>query len=166
MKEGINLAEIDPIVVDQVDALLAGETNLMTIYANASALLADAIADNNWCGFYLLNKATGELDLGPFQGKVACMHIKPGSGVVGTAFADGQSVLVPNVHEFPGHIACDAASNSELVAPVKVNGQTIGILDIDSPSLNRFSETDQATVVAFADHLGAVLDAISVNAVH
>ena len=166
MKEGINLAEIDPIVIDQLDALLEGETNLMTIYANASALLADAITDNNWCGFYLLNTNTGELDLGPFQGKVACMHIKPGSGVVGTAFAAGESNLVPNVHEFPGHIACDAASNSEVVAPIKVAGKTIAILDIDSPSLNRFSDADQAVVVEFANHLGALLDTVATSTVH
>jgi len=166
VKEGINLAEIDPIVINQLDALLEGETNLMTIYANASALLADAITDNNWCGFYLLNMTTGELDLGPFQGKVACMHIEPGNGVVGKAFTNGKSVLVPNVHEFPGHIACDAASNSEVVAPVKVAGKPIAILDIDSPSLNGFRESVQAIVVEFAEHLGALLDTVATSTVH
>lgn len=150
--------------MDQVDALLEGETNAITMLANASALLSDAIADNNWCGFYLLNKQTGELDLGPFQGKVACMHIKPGSGVVGNSFAKGESLLVPNVHEFPGHIACDSASNAELVAPVYLSGELSAILDIDSPTLNRFSVEDQEIVQAFAKALGKKLDAAGISA--
>jgi GAF domain-containing protein len=156
--------KLDEIVVDQVTALLEGETNAVTMLANASALLSDAIADNNWCGFYLLNKQSGELDLGPFQGKVACMHIKPGTGVVGTSFAQGESLLVPNVHEFPGHIACESASNAELVAPVYLNGELSAILDIDSPTLNRFSAEDQQIVQAFAKALGKKLDAAGISA--
>lgn len=158
------MPKLDEIVVDQVTALLEGETNAVTMLANASALLSDAIADNNWCGFYLLNKQSGELDLGPFQGKVACMHIKPGNGVVGTSFAQGESLLVPNVHEFPGHIACDSASNAELVAPVYLNGELSAILDIDSPTLNRFSAEDQQIVQAFAKALGKKLDAAGISA--
>ncbi|WP_164507527.1 GAF domain-containing protein [Lacticaseibacillus songhuajiangensis] len=158
------MPKLDEIVVDQVTALLEGETNAVTMLANASALLSDAIADNNWCGFYLLNKQSGELDLGPFQGKVACMHIKPGTGVVGTSFAQGESLLVPNVHEFPGHIACDSASNAELVAPVYLNGELSAILDIDSPTLNRFSAEDQQIVQAFAKALGKKLDAAGISA--
>lgn len=158
------MTKLDEIVVDQVTALLAGESNAVTMLANASALLSDAIADNNWCGFYLFNQQTGELDLGPFQGKVACMHIKPGSGVVGTSFASGESLLVPNVHDFPGHIACDSASNSELVAPVYLNGKLSAILDIDSPSLARFSAEDQQIVQDFAKALGKTLDAAGITA--
>jgi GAF domain-containing protein len=158
------VTKLDEIVVDQVTALLEGESNAVTMLANASALLSDAIVDNNWCGFYLFNQQTGELDLGPFQGKVACMHIKPGSGVVGTSFASGESLLVPNVHDFPGHIACDSASNSELVAPVYLNGKLSAILDIDSPSLARFSAEDQQIVQAFAKALGKTLDAAGITA--
>lgn len=158
------MPKLDEIVVDQVTALLEGETNAVTMLANASALLSDAIEDNNWCGFYLLNKQSGELDLGPFQGKVACMHIKPGNGVVGTSFAQGESLLVPNVHEFPGHIACDSASNAELVAPVYLNGELSAVLDIDSPTLNRFSAADQQIVQAFAKALGKKLDAADISA--
>lgn len=153
------MSTIDPIVVDQLDALLAGEHELTTVLANASALLADAISDNNWCGFYLFNTATGELDLGPFQGKVACMHIKPGNGVVGTAFAQNAAITVPNVHDFPGHIACDSASNSEVVVPLTRNGAQFGVLDIDSPSLDRFSDDDAAIIREFAAHLNKLLDA-------
>ena len=94
-----------------------------------------------------------ELDLGPFQGKVACMHIKPGSGVVGTAFANKESIVVPNVHEFAGHIACDADSNSELVVPIFKNGQIYGIIDIDSPILNRFGENEKNEVEELAEIL-------------
>lgn len=158
------MAKLDEIVVDQVSALLDGETNAITMLANASALLADAIDDNNWCGFYLLNSTTGQLDLGPFQGKVACMHIAPGSGVVGTCFAKGDAIRVANVHDFPGHIACDSASNSELVTPILLNGQIAAILDIDSPSLDRFSAEDQEIVQAFASALGKTLDAAGIGA--
>lgn len=153
------MSKIDPIVIDQLDALLAGETQLTTVLANASALISAAITDNNWCGFYLYNEATGELDLGPFQGKVACMHIKPGNGVVGTAFAQQQAITVPDVHAFPGHIACDSASNSEVVVPISRHGQQLGVLDIDSPSLNRFSEEDAALIQTIGAHLNKLLDA-------
>lgn len=156
---------LDPIVNDQVSALLTGETNSISNLANASALLFEAFGDVNWCGFYLLNKTTGELDLGPFQGKVACMHIKQGSGVVGTCFAKDAPIRVANVHEFAGHIACDSASNSEMVTPLRVNGTIIGVLDIDSPDLDRFSAADEQTVTEFAARLGKYLDAAAVSAV-
>ncbi|QBO36705.1 GAF domain-containing protein [Periweissella cryptocerci] len=147
---------IDSLLVPQLDALLYEETNFTANLANASALLMQTIPDLNWAGFYLYDEAGEDLILGPFQGKVACMHIKPGKGVVGTSFAQQAPILVPNVHEFPGHIACDAASNSEIVIPLVTNdGKQLGVLDIDSPSLNRFSEDDQTILVDFVKTLVA-----------
>lgn len=109
--------------------------------ANASALLAQALRDINWVGFYLLEKNL--LILGPFQGKPACIEIHVGNGVCGTAVLKDEIMLVENVHEFPGHIACDNASNSEIVLPIHANGKIVGVLDIDSPSLARFDEDDK-----------------------
>ena len=109
--------------------------------ANASALLAQALQDINWVGFYLLEKNL--LILGPFQGKPACIEIPVGNGVCGTAVLEDDIMLVKNVHEFPGHIACDNASNSEIVLPIHANGKIVGVLDIDSPSLARFDEDDK-----------------------
>lgn len=109
--------------------------------ANASALLAQALRDINWVGFYLLEKNL--LILGPFQGKPACIEIPVGNGVCGTAVLKDEIMLVKNVHEFPGHIACDNASNSEIVLPIHANGKIVGVLDIDSPSLARFDEDDK-----------------------
>ena len=153
------MSTLDPILVAQVDALLDNEPNPITVLSNASALINAAMTDLNWCGFYFYSETTGTLDLGPFQGQVACTHIKPGSGVVGTAFEKDAPMIVPNVHEFAGHIACDAASNSEVVVPIRVDGKLIGILDIDSPLLDRFSQADQDVLVdavaALAKHLDA-----------
>lgn len=137
----------------QLDALLFEETNTVANLANASALINDMYEDLNWAGFYLYNEETNELDLGPFQGKVACMHIKNGNGVVGTAFKNQQIQRVANVHEFPGHIACDSASNSEIVVPITKNGKKIGVLDIDSPSLNRFTSENEAELGQFVEVL-------------
>lgn len=109
--------------------------------ANASALLAQALQDINWVGFYLLEKNL--LILGPFQGKPACIEIPVGNGVCGTAVLKDEIMLVKNVHKFPGHIACDNASNSEIVLPIHANGKIVGVLDIDSPSLARFDEDDK-----------------------
>ena len=109
--------------------------------ANASALLAQALQDINWVGFYLLEDNL--LILGPFQGKPACIEIPVGNGVCGTAVLKDEIMLVKNVHEFPGHIACDNASNSEIVLPIHANGKIVGVLDIDSPSLARFDEDDK-----------------------
>ncbi|AYE38486.1 GAF domain-containing protein [Companilactobacillus zhachilii] len=137
----------------QLDALLFEEANMVANLANASALINDMYEDLNWAGFYLYNEKTDELDLGPFQGKVACMHIKNGNGVVGTAFKDQQIHRVANVHEFPGHIACDSASNSEIVVPITKDGQKLGVLDIDSPSLNRFTAENEAELGQFVEVL-------------
>lgn len=125
----------------QLQSLLEGEEDLIANMANMSALLAEGLKDWNWIGFYRMKN--GELILGPFQGKVACMHIAVGRGVCGTAVKEDRTQLVPNVHEFPGHIACDSASNSEIVIPVHKNGEVIAVLDMDSPLLNRFTKEDQ-----------------------
>ena len=142
------------LLAQQIDALLTGETNQMANLANASALLNDSLTDINWVGFYLYQADAAELILGPFQGKVACMHIKVGQGVCGTAFANKEVLRVANVHEFAGHIACDSASNSEIVLPLhNAAGDLIGVLDIDSPSLDRFSQADEAVLAEFEQAL-------------
>ena len=137
----------------QLDALLFHETNLDANMDNASALLNNTSTDLNWAGFYLYNQTTGELDLGPFQGKVACMHIKVGAGVVGTAFETQTNQRIKDVHQFPGHIACDSASNSEIVVPITKDGRKIGALDVDSPSLDRFTAENEAELTEFVNIL-------------
>jgi L-methionine (R)-S-oxide reductase len=124
----------------QLRSLLAGERDSIANAANFSSLLFHSLPEINWAGLYLLKD--GELVLGPFQGKPACVRIVVGSGVCGTAAAQRQAILVDNVHEFPGHISCDSASNSEIVVPIIKNDQLIGVLDIDSPSFGRFNEED------------------------
>ena len=125
-------------------ALLDKEDWLITSLSNASALLNEYLDDINRVGFYLMQE--GDLVLGPFQGKSACVRIKVGRGVCGTAVSEDKTQLVPDVHKFPGHIACDSASNSEIVVPVHHNGEVVAVLDIDSPSFNRFSEDDKANL--------------------
>ena len=129
-------------------ALLSGERDLIANAANTSALIFDALPDLNWAGFYLYK--SGELVLGPFQGKPACVRIAIGQGVCGTAAERRQTVLVEDVHAFPGHIACDSASNSEIVVPLIRGGDLLGVLDIDSPKLRRFGATDQRGIEALA----------------
>lgn len=119
--------------------------------ANASALIWENMEDLNWAGFYIMKD--GELRLGPFQGKVACTRIKVGKGVCGTAVKQDKTQLVPNVHEFPGHIACDSASKSEIVVPIHKDGKVWGVLDIDSPRLNRFSLEDKVGLESLVNTL-------------
>ncbi|EGQ9959973.1 GAF domain-containing protein [Vibrio cholerae] len=125
----------------QAVALLEGETNLIANLANLSALLNMELTELNWVGFYLMQE--NELVLGPFQGKPACVRIPVGKGVCGTAVAENKVQRVYDVHQFEGHIACDAASNSEIVIPFSINGKVAGVLDIDSPNIGRFSEIDE-----------------------
>ncbi len=132
---------------EQLRALIGGVPHPIANLANASALLFQTLDGLNWAGFYLMEN--GILVLGPFQGKTACIEIPVGKGVCGTAVARGETVLVKNVHEFPGHIACDSASNSEIVVPVHKNGEIVGVLDIDSPLIGRFTEEDQAGLEEF-----------------
>ena len=123
--------------------------------ANASALLWQELPNLNWAGFYLLEGDT--LILGPFQGKPACIEIPVGKGVCGTAVMENRTLVVPDVHQFPGHIACDCASNSEIVVPIYKNGEIIGVLDIDSPLFDRFSEEDRVGLEAFVKALEKAL---------
>ena len=127
----------------------------MTNLANASALLNEKLEGINWVGFYTIKD--DQLVLGPFQGKVACTMIKFGRGVCGTAVAKDSTLVVPNVHEFDGHIACDSASNSEIVIPIHRKGRVLGVLDIDSPMLDRFSEEDKKGLEEFVRILETVL---------
>ena len=139
----------------QLRALLAGERDFIANCANTAALLWHSLPDLNWAGVYRL--VEGQLVLGPFQGKPACVRIKLGKGVCGTAAATLQTVRVPDVHQFPGHIACDLASRSEIVVPLVNNGQLLGVLDLDSPQLNRFDAADQAGLEKIAAVLLASL---------
>lgn len=144
---------------DQLNAQLAALTDGIPYevanLANASALLWQELPEINWAGFYKMTD--GALVLGPFQGKPACIRIGVGRGVCGTAVAEDKVQLVYNVHDFPGHIACDCASNSEIVVPIHVKGEIWGVLDIDSPLIGRFTEADQAGLEAFVRVLEQVL---------
>jgi L-methionine (R)-S-oxide reductase len=131
----------------ELTALLADESDLIANAANTAALLFDALPDINWAGFYFLRAredGTSELVVGPFQGKPACVRIPLAKGVCGTAAANRKTIVVRDVHEFPGHIACDAASQSEIVIPLIRNNSLLGVLDIDSPRVARFDESDRA----------------------
>jgi len=135
----------------QLDALLTGETDRIANLSNASALLNQFLPNINWVGFYLLQQ--NELVLGPFQGLPACVRIPIGRGVCGEAVSQKETLVVKDVHAFPGHIACDAASQSEIVIPLIQQNQVIGVLDIDSPIKDRFSEEDQAGLEHFVQTL-------------
>ncbi|NLK63705.1 MAG: GAF domain-containing protein [Tissierellia bacterium] len=132
-------------------ALISEEGDWLANLANSSALLWMMLNDINWAGFYLYKNK--ELILGPFQGKPACTHIELGKGVCGKAAFTKETILVKNVHEFPGHIACDSQSNSEIVVPIIKNDKLIGVLDIDSPLFSRFDETDKKYLEEFVDIL-------------
>lgn len=136
-----SLANQYRIVHDQLTALLEGEKNTIANLSNTAALLNQFLPNINWVGFYLLEE--DELVLGPFQGLPACVRIPFGRGVCGTSLAQNKTIVVEDVHQFPGHIACDAASRSEIVIPLHKDGKIFGVLDIDSPITNRFSSIDQ-----------------------
>jgi GAF domain-containing protein len=123
-------------------SLLEGESDVVACAANTSSLLYWSLPQLNWVGFYLADATTGDLLLGPFQGKPACVRISMGRGVCGTAAERRETVLVPDVHAFPGHIACDSASNSEVVVPIVDGGRLLGVLDLDSPVPGRFDDDD------------------------
>ena len=144
------------IMITRLEGLLSSESDWLANLSNAAALLYTNLKDVNWAGFYLMKKE--ELVLGPFQGKTACTRIKPGKGVCGTAAAEMRTQLVPDVHLFPGHIACDSASNSEIVVPLIKDGTVFGVLDIDSPIKNRFDELDAKYLQLFADKLNKYID--------
>ncbi|MBM4219535.1 MAG: GAF domain-containing protein [Gammaproteobacteria bacterium] len=138
------------------EGAFAGERDPWANAANAAALVFERLPDLNWAGFYFLRG--GELVVGPFQGRVACARIPLGSGVCGTAAAQRATLLVPDVHAFPGHIACDAASNSEIVVPLLASDRLVGVLDLDSPRLNRFGADDARLLEALAERLVAACD--------
>lgn len=140
------------LVRKQLELLIDEDCGCMPVLSNCSALLWGALDDINWAGFYLVRG--DELVLGPFQGKVACIHIARGNGVCGTAWDSNETQLVPDVHAFPGHIACDSASNSEIVVPIRKNGEIVAVIDIDSPSFSRFSLEDAAGLESIAGVLG------------
>ena len=143
-----NPDKLYPLLVQKLQAITDNVPHKIANLANTSALLWEALDNLNWVGFYLREGDT--LILGPFQGKVACIEIPMGRGVCGTAAARGETVRVEDVHAFPGHIACDSASNSEIVIPLFRNGEVVGVLDIDSPILARFTPEDQIGLEAVA----------------
>jgi GAF domain-containing protein len=135
-------------LVSQAEGMLEAEPWYVAAFSNLSALVMETLPDLNWAGFYIMKD--GRLTVGPFQGKPACIHIAPGKGVCGTAAARNETVLVPDVHLFPGHIACDGASESEIVIPLR-DGETVrAVMDIDSPVKDRFSPEDKAGLEALA----------------
>lgn len=142
-----------PQLLQELTAVLEGERDWIANTANCAALLFHSLPQLNWAGFYLLKG--GELVLGPFQGRPACVRIAVGKGVCGAAAERRQTVVVPDVHQFPGHIACDAASRSEIVVPLLIGPRLVGVLDLDSPVLNRFSESDKLGLESLAAALVA-----------
>lgn len=144
---------------ERLAALLSAEKDATATLSNVAAFLFDEFDDLNWCGFYLFSRTENCLILGPFQGKPACCRIALNRGVCGTAFSRNESLRVADVHEFPGHIACDGASRSELVIPLRGgDGRPFGVLDIDSPTLNRFGAADQETFEALARAIERAVD--------
>ena len=144
------------LIKEQMEALAEDEQGYIPVMANASALLFYSMEDLNWAGFYLVGEEA--LILGPFQGKVACVRIEKGKGVCGTAWKEDEVQLVPDVHAFPGHIACDGDSRSEIVIPIHKDDKVAAVLDIDSPLYARFSEEDRAGLEEFAASLGRVIE--------
>lgn len=144
------------LLTEQAKAFAETERDFVPLLANVSALLFDTLDRINWAGFYLMD--SGSLLLGPFQGKPACIRIEVGKGVCGTAVRENRTVRVDDVHVFPGHIACDAASASEIVAPIHSGGRVVGVLDIDSPEKGRFDEADEAGLLELVRQLEIVAD--------
>ncbi len=148
---------MDKLIIEQIAALAEGCRKPLPVMANAAALLWQSLPEINWAGFYLLKDGT--LYLGPFQGKPACTVIAAGKGVCGTAVAEGRVQRVADVHAFPGHIACDSASRSEIVLPLRDgNGVIIGVMDIDSPVSDRFSAEDEEVLSVFAERMMTEMD--------
>ena len=153
--EAVDTATMYRDLASALEGLVAGETDPIANMANASALIFETIPDVNWVGFY--RNIDGELVLGPFQGRPACIRIPFGTGVCGTAAETRQVQRVEDVHAFPGHIACDSASNSEVVVPLIREGELLGVLDIDSPKKARFTAEDEAGCIRLAEILSRVL---------
>ncbi|QTJ38476.1 GAF domain-containing protein [Dolosigranulum pigrum] len=148
---------MNTLLVKQLRALIQDESNIIANLSNVSALLNAHFDQINWVGFYLWDDQNQELVLGPFQGKVACNRIPMGRGVCGSALQQQQTLIVPDVHAFAGHIACDSASRSEIVVPIIIDGHPFGVLDIDAPVTDRFTTEDQALLEACIDELKKVI---------
>lgn len=144
------------LIASQIEALAEIDQDFVPVLSNAAALLDEAMERINWVGFYLLDK--GSLLVGPFQGKVACVRIEIGKGVCGTAVGQGKVLRVEDVHAFPGHIACDSASRSEIVLPMRSGGKAVGVLDIDSPEKARFTQEDELGLAQVVAALEKVTD--------
>ena len=144
------------LIKDQIKGFAETDPWLLPLLSNAAAVLYHSLPDINWAGFYLMHE--GGLVLGPFQGNPACIHIAIGKGVCGTAVQEKRIIRVADVHQFPGHIACDSASRSEIVLPLEKNGEIFGVLDIDSQVLDRFSEEDEAGLKEIAELLQEMID--------
>lgn len=156
---------MDEMILEQFNAIFADNeyksTNQISLFANVSAFIMTLVPDLNWAGFYLWSEQQQQLELGPFQGKLACATIANQNGVCGTAFAKQEVIRVDNVHQFAGHIACDATTNSEMVLPLTHNGQKIGVLDLDSPKLQRFSEQDQIILTKLTAQIVKLVSEVS-----
>ena len=149
---GLGLEEIYKLLLNQLPFVFENETNVISNSANFSALIFNALPDLNWSGFYFKsNNSNNELILGPFAGKTACVRIPFGKGVCGKSAIEQQVIIVEDVHQFPGHIACDANSNSEIVLPIIKDGELFGVFDIDSPKLSRFTELDKKYLILLLD---------------
>ena len=143
-------------IIAQLKALAEASNDYLPLLSNASALINENMEDINWCGFYLVKNDA--LILGPFQGKIACVNIAKGKGVCGTAFEKDETQLVEDVHKFAGHIACDSASNSEIVIPIHADGKVVAVLDIDSPSIGRFTEHEKEGLETFCKALEEIIN--------
>ena len=143
-------------IIAQLKALAEASNDYLPLLSNASALINENMEDINWCGFYLVKNDA--LILGPFQGKIACVNIAKGKGVCGTAFEKDETQLVEDVHKFAGHIACDSASNSEIVIPIHADGKVVAALDIDSPSIGRFTEHEKEGLETFCKALEEIIN--------
>jgi len=157
-KQGSNTSENYDIMLKVAEQILADEKDVCANLANISAVINNYMDKLNWVGFYLMKD--GELVLGPFQGKPACVRIKVGQGVCGTTAARREVIVIDNVHDFEGHIACDSASNSEIVLPIYQRGEVYGVLDVDSPEFARFGELEQEVLTKIAAKLSAFLDKV------
>ena len=144
------------LLADQAASMIETESHYVAVLSNLSALIYESMDRLNWAGFYMMDK--GSLLVGPFQGRPACIRIEIGKGVCGTAVKEKKIQRVADVHAFPGHIACDAASRSEIVLPIRSGGRIVGVLDIDSPEPERFSEEDEKGLALLADLIGRGVD--------
>jgi GAF domain-containing protein len=153
--KGVHMTDY-ALIKAQAEAIIGTEPHYVAALSNISALIYESLDRLNWAGFYLMDR--GSLLVGPFQGKTACIRIEIGKGVCGTAVKEEKIQRVTDVHAFPGHIACDSASNSEIVLPVRSGGRIVGVLDIDSPVLNRFSEEDEKGLADLVNCIGDKVD--------